>query len=259
MKSAQGNKTPGGDIKNSFALPRSIAKALRECAEKHGERGSPPTLPAIRYLWMSIADPRVAADVQGRRARPRFAYEDWLNVVDEAASLGVQYMVICTGVSLGAHPEVWKICRWAQWLHGIEVGIHTRAAKLTEPEITELKRLDKNHTWLFVNKKDMSAFRPLKKDGVKVLEAHVDHEEHSPPCEMSKQMVFVGPQGILYTCGLVLNDDQFRMGHVSEKPLEQFVKDPDLPHTIPKGVPHRESGCDACPPLMVKRMVGRSP
>jgi radical SAM protein with 4Fe4S-binding SPASM domain len=256
MKSSQRKKGSGPDITNSFALPRSIARVLRECADKYGGKEPSSTSAAVKFLWINLSDHGAANAGQGQEAKRHLTHEDWLNVVDEAASLGVKYIVICAGASLGAYPEVWKICRWAQQVHGIDVGVHTRAPKLTESEINELKRLNRNHTWLFVNGKDLSAFGHLKEEGIKVLEAQVDDEEQSPPCDMPEQIVFVGPKGVLYTCGLVLNDENFRMGHVSERPLEQFLKDPNLPHTIPKGVPHRKSGCDACPPIMAKRMSG---
>lgn len=256
MKSPARRKDKVPDIKESFALPRSIVTVLRQCAKKYGGDRVPCLPEMLKYLWINIsAQPKSLAG-RKRRAEGTLSPEDWLNVVDEAASLGVKYIVICVGESFEAHPELWETCHWAQRTYGIDVGIHTCASQLRKSELDELKRLKADHTWLFVNDTDLGAFEPAKKAGIKVLQAQVDHEEHSPPCDMSEQMLFVGPEGVLYTCGLVLNNDHFRMGHISERPLEEFVNDPALPHSIPKWAPHRENGCDACPPIMVKRMAG---
>ena len=256
MTSLTRRKDKVPDIKESFALPRSIVSVLRQCAKKYGGDSAPCLPEMLKYLWINISAQSKSLAGRKRRAEGMLSPEDWLNVVDEAASLGVKYIVICVGESFEGHPELWKTCHWAQRSYGIDVGIHTCASQLRKPELDELKRLEADRTWLFVNNTDLSAFEPAKKAGIKVLGAQVDHEEHSPPCDMSEQMLFVGPEGVLYTCGLVLNNDHFRMGHISERPLEEFVKDPALPHSIPKWAPHRENGCDACPPIMVKRMAG---
>lgn len=242
----------------SFALPRSIVKVLRACAEKHGADAPSPTRDNLKYLWINVSEGSTCPSKTCRKNSRRLSAEDWLNVVDEAASLGVKYLVIAVGDSMDDHPEVWAICRWAQYTYGMSVGIHTNTKKLGKTTVEELKQLESNRTWLFVNGTAPSAFTAVKKAGIKVLRAHVTRDDHVPPCDMTEEMVFVGPEGVLYTCGLVLNNDEFRMGHVSEKPIEDFLKDSSLPHTIPEWTPRPEHGCDACPPIMVRRMSGVS-
>ncbi len=260
MKSQENKagRAPNGH-RESFKLPRSIMQVLRKCAEKQGCKGGGSGTETLKYLWMNISSQAEPVSGKPRRgAREALSPEDWLNVVDEAASLGVKCIVIRVGASLEVHPELWAICSWAQRTYGIDVGIHTCAKKLKKSEVEELKRLELCRTWLFVDDSSLKGFETVKEAGICVLAARVDHEEHSPPCDMSEEMVFVGPEGVLYTCGLVSDDDHFRMGHVSEKLIEDFVKDPALPHTVPEWAPHPENGCNACPPIMARRMVGAS-
>jgi radical SAM protein with 4Fe4S-binding SPASM domain len=256
MKSQEEKKgrTPDGH-KESFKLPRSIVQVLRECAKKHGG-GVAAASETLKYLWVSIAgDPRKNNGHKRKETQCPLSNDEWLSVVDEAASLGVKYIIICTGEFLEDHSALWSICKWAQQSYKIDIGIHTCAKKLKKSVIGEMQKLDARRTCLFVNDAESPTFEPLREFGISVLKAHVDHEEQSPPCDMSEQMIFVSPEGILYTCGLVSDEEQFRLGHVADKPIEEYVKDPSLPHTIPEWAPHRENGCDACPPIMVKRMM----
>jgi MoaA/NifB/PqqE/SkfB family radical SAM enzyme len=240
--------------KHPFGIARDIATRLRLLVRAHPDDDPPPE--ALKYLWINVAPQCEGPECRERHEPRPLSLPEWLNVVDEASSLGICCLIVCTGDSFNSYPDVWGICRWAQEAHGIDVGIHTYRKSLDESELREMGRLVPGRTWFFVKREHLSAMRPLEQHGVKVLEAEVNHEEHSPPCDMPESMVFVGPGGVLYTCGLVLDNEQFRLGHVSEKPLARILSDPSLPRRVPKGIPHHKHGCDACPPLMAKRMTG---
>ena len=247
----QGRTTQG---KEPFQLPLAIAKQLKACAEAH--TGQPMAASdAVRYLWINVARPASRGTAKEQPDATMLSGDEWLNVVDEAASLGAQTLIICVGQSFTNCPDIWKICGWAQRAHGLDVGIHTSCREFSESDINEIAELDPAHTWFFVPDTKLPALRALRERGITVLAANVGHDEQSPPCDMPESIVFVSSEGVLYTCGLVLDNDRFRLGHVSEKPLEWILKDESLPRTIPKDVPHPEHGCDACPPLMVKRMA----
>ena len=234
---------------NPFELPRAIIQQLRTCAEDCA-CGDSVSYESVRFLWIRIA----AFRPDFPPPSDLFTLEDWLNVVDEAAALGAQFVIICTGEPFKQIPDVWKICQWAQSSYGLNVGIHTHCPSLDEADLERLLLLDPDLTWLFVRREHFAAWEFLEQHQIHVMEAEVCPEDHSPPCSMPDQMVFVGPDGTLYTCGLVVNNERFRLGHAAEKPLEHIINDPGLPRAVPVGVPRGPDGCDGCPPLMLKRM-----
>lgn len=235
-----------------FDLPRTISKEIRQCAAVRETDGVSPG--TIRYLWLNIADHAANAQEQNEIV-PMMNADDWLNIIDEAASLGVSCVVICTGDALHNNPDLWAICDWAQRVHGLDVGIHARCTAVRPEEIEELQRLDHAHTWLFVSREDYRHLRDLERENIHVRIADVCREDHEPPCDMPEGLVFVAPDGNLYTCGLVIGNEQYRLGHIMERPLNHVVDDPSLPRFVPKSVPYHENGCAGCPPILAKRMV----
>ena len=236
-----------------FELPRSIITAIRKCASSH-EIESHHDEELAKYLWINM-------EVRPHSGNPShvtqaLSLEDWLNVVDEAASLGVCCIVIGVGSSLHQLPYLWEICRWAQMTHAVNVGIHACNPDLSDKTLDALNTLDKEKTWLFINRKNTETMQKLQAQGFRVCAAEVCREDHEPPCDMSEDMVFVGPEGSLYSCGLVLGQDAFRLGHILEAPLEKILNDPAISRAIPEDAPYVEHACDACPPLMAKRILG---
>lgn len=238
---------------SNFELPRNVIKAVRKCAEGHPCDCMSHDDSALKYLWINMsgdANPVIKPRVEGA-----LTLEDWLNVIDEAASLGVCCVVIGIGNSFGKYPYLWNICRWAQETHNINIGLHTCCAQMTPAVLNELHTLDRTRTWLFVSKKHIDAMQLLKNDGFRICESEVCHEDHHPPCDMPESMVFVGPEGQLYSCGLVLGNDEFRLGHVLDEPLAKVLGNPERSRAIPKDAPYIEHACDACPPLMAQRIL----
>ena len=236
-----------------FELPRNIITAIRKCATSR-ETGVRHDDELAKYLWINM-------EVRSQSSSPpseaqALSLEDWLNVVDEAASLGVCCIVIGVGSSLKSLPYLWEICRWAQTAHGVNVGIHACNPDLSISTMESLNTLDKEKTWLFISKKNTETMQTLQAQGFRVCAAEVCREDHEPPCDMSENMVFVGPEGSLYSCGLVLGQEAFRLGHILEAPLEKILNDPAISRAIPGDAPYVEHACDACPPLMAKRILG---
>ena len=137
------------------------------------------------------------------------------------------------------------------------VGLYVYGGRLGESDLHELTKLDIDKMCLFVDGERVGAMDFVEEKGIKVCSADVSHEDHSPPCQMPENMVCVASEGSLYTCGLVLGDERFNLGNVFEKPLQRVFDDKSLPHTVPADIPHAEhQKCTACPPLMVKRVLG---
>jgi len=243
----------GTAARDVFELPRAIARKLRECAESH-PLDAPSQPGNIKYLWMNLDSQDVAIDAD--RPPVRMTVEEWLTVVDEAASFGIQSIVICVGDSFGNYPDIWEICRWAQRVHGLKVGFHTTSGELDAAAISQLAKLDPARTCLFVPKASLDAVSSIERAGIPICVADVHEDDRSLPCAGPRSLVFVGPGGTLYSCGFVFGNQQFELGHVLDKPLETVLSDTSLPRTVTVGTQTLGHGCDGCPNQMVKRMSG---
>jgi radical SAM protein with 4Fe4S-binding SPASM domain len=236
---------------NPFELPQSITKRLHEFARKFGG-----TTDRVKYLWVYITANGISAGGDTRPERT-LGVEEWLNVVDEAASLGAEWLVVCVGASLAKHPEVWRICEWAQTGHDMYVGIHVVDEDLTSADLAALRNLDAERTHLLVSGEAYPRMKHLEEEGISVAVADVTAQDHTPPCDYPESMVCVGPGGNLYTCGLVLGSERFCLGSIMESDLKRVVDDNTLPHVVPQNVCWQEHGCDACPPFMVERLLSK--
>jgi radical SAM protein with 4Fe4S-binding SPASM domain len=237
---------------NPFELPQSITKRLHEFVRKQG-RGSE----RVKYLWIYVSDKGISVSRAPGEPERTLKLEEWLNVIDEAASLGAEWVVICVGSSLSRHPEVWQICEWAQGGHNMYVGVHVPDTELSEDDLKAIRNLDAEKTHLLVSHKAFEGLKHLEEEGIAVAVADMTADDHTPPCDYPESMVCVGPRGHLYTCGLVLGNEKFCLGSVLERDLKRVVDDKDLPHVVPQHVCWQEHGCDACPPFMVERLLSK--
>lgn len=247
---------------NPFRLPQSIVRTLKKFAKAFGGR-EPET---VKYLWIHVADdvfvPQQYRNGNGSEREGRdLSTEEWLNVIDEAASLGAESLIVSVGAPLSERPEVWTICQWAQATHGMVVGVYVCDAGIGEEDVRQLCRLDKEKTRLFVDSDCLDRLRYVDEQyGVQLCIADgLMPGEPAIACRLPETMTCVGSRGTLYTCGLVLGNERFRLGDVNRKRLDGVMADESLPHNIPEGAaPDMPRRCNACPPLMEQRMRGRS-
>ncbi len=231
---------------NPFQLPQTLLRTLREKAKSfHSKSG-------VKYLWIYVSHDSLESPAV---ADHKLSTEEWLNIIDEAASLGVTHAVISVGAPLTSHPEVIEICSWAQSTYDMQVGIHFYGSDISEEEVQLLSDLDKSKTSLFLDDHLAARAFLFEKHGFDIFPAIGQDQEHvSPECHLPEEMTCVGASGNLYTCGLVLGEKEYRLGHCFERPMDDFMTDPSLPHTIPEGLPKSKHRCNGCPPLMVQRM-----
>ena len=245
------------DPNNPFELPQSIAKALRSHAKGHMKDSKDK----VKYLWIYVSEqPRREQDDARRgdatAGAPRvLGLDEWLSVVDESSSLGVETLIVTLGCALSKCLNVIAICDWAQASHGMVVGIHVAASPLTPHEARQLMRLDRDMLCVFVDDPSPVSMKFATDMGLKVHPAVAATGGHShgcvtPECHLPEAMACVGPEGTLYTCGLVLGDAKYRLGHFFERKLGHLMTDESLPHVIPAGLPIEGRGCACCPPLM---------
>jgi radical SAM protein with 4Fe4S-binding SPASM domain len=227
-----------------FALPRRVQESLSSCC-KTAETTERDT----KYLWVHLSagnrEEMQADDVQ---AAPTLS--QWLNVVDEAASLGVEWIVISMDTSLTAFPDVVKVCQWAQETYDMIVGLHAESPELLLAEKEVLQSLNAKKTQILVKQEVATELSELESIGFRLLIADPQEYGGKPECEGPKHMVFTNPQGHLYTCGLVKEKDQYALGTIFEGTFRELLNDPSLPHSV-KPAEHKVSeGCDGCPALL---------
>ncbi|NIA13023.1 MAG: hypothetical protein GWP08_03000 [Nitrospiraceae bacterium] len=237
------------EARELFHLPQLVSQRLRDSARAHGAEDHH----VVKYLWLRLDEQCRAATIDGE-CRSMDA-EEWLNVVDEAASVGVECMVVYVGGVLSACPHLWTVSQWAQDVHGMTVGFHTSRKNLTEEEAGVLLQLDPALTWLFVEPEALANLSRLQEQGINVCCAEVDRKDATAACEGPKNLVCVGPNGLLYSCGSVLGVEGFRLGHVAEKPLGELLGDGGPDRAIADGTVRNELGCNGCPNEMAVRMA----
>ena len=167
-----------------FQLPRTVKQRVKCCT-----RAGCGTAEEVTYLWIDLS--HVDTDCK------TLSLEDWLNVVDEAASLGVSWVVFSVESSPSQCPLIWEVTRWAQDTYNMVVGFHSRSGALSPSDIDSLKQLDLDRCHLFVAQEHLDALNPLKELGLKVHLADPKHDHREALCEMPGNMVFVNPSGAL--------------------------------------------------------------
>jgi radical SAM protein with 4Fe4S-binding SPASM domain len=243
VSAAEFDEVPRLSNPDPFAPARSVRVMLRECAEKAPQNH-------VRYLWLLVSRHGLAVGDDASRMRPTL--DQWLNVLDEAAAIGVGRLVVSAQSELSGHPEVWDICRWAQDTHGMSVGIHIFSCQLSKQDLEEMATLDAGKTVLFVSEGNYECMRYVEERGIKVRVAQRMPEAPAHPCGMPSEMVFVNPRGELYTCGMVEGDQPFRLGTIFEGFLSKISCDPTLPHSVPVSEQKESRGCEGCPPLLAR-------
>jgi len=236
---------------NPFSLPQSVARALRTCSRDHAQGNGKLQ---VKYLWMYVTEDGVHDQAQPERC---MTSDEWLSVIDEAAALGVKHVILSIGGGLDNHPEVWRMCEWAQQTHGIAVGIHLYATVSDRAFLAPVEHLNPQLTHLFLDDELIEAMPFVQELGVPVHSAMgQDQETVSPECHLPEEMTCVGSSGHLYTCGLVLGEQEYSLGNIFDRKLQTIMTDESLPHVIPEGLPKVKHHCNGCPPLMIKRMQG---
>lgn len=237
-----------------FLLAKDVRAKLKTCC------GGAHTAEKIEYLWIHASHEGIGGRPGTLPLGDRLpSLDHWLNVVDEAASLGAKWLMLTLHSSLADSPDAVKLCQWAQDAHGMGIAIHTTASTLTESDQEALATLDLSQVRLFVNAEALEAMKPLESRGIQVRLAEIRHAgpAQSSGCAMPQNMLYVNAKGELYTCGMVNGNTNFRLGDIYSRPFGSVVDDPCLRHSIPAETPYEDHGCDGCPPLLAKSLGSR--
>ncbi len=228
------------DGSDPFALAKLVQHRIKQCSDA-AEGNTADML----YLWLQMSR---QPDSEGGSAP---TLEQWLNVVDEAASLGVNWLVLSTCGSFSTCESIWEIGQWAQRTYGMTIGVHTNADELTAEDVQSILNLDLERTRLFVKKDVAEGLSYLEEQGVRMGLADPQPYGDTPDCQGPGKMVFVDANGVLYTCGLVEGNGDYRLGTVFEQSFDSVMKDPALPHSVEKQIHRVSEGCDGCPALVL--------
>ncbi len=225
-----------------FLLGRRIRQGLSKCTLAVEARSGGD----VFYLWLQTEP------VEGA---PTLTADQWLNIVDEAASLGVNWLVVTLGPVSGGRTEVADLCRWAHSTHGMVVCLHARAGQLSTEERQLLRELPPESTFLLVDSTSTGEFSDLASEGVHVCSANpAPNGAEGVPCEYPHRMIFVDARGRLYTCGMVSGEHDFFLGSVLDGSLDAIIHNPQLPHSVASTDPGAHTRCSGCPPLVAKHL-----
>jgi len=225
-----------------FLLGRRIRQGLSKCTQAAEAR----TGGDVFYLWLQTEP------VEGA---PTLTSDEWLNIVDEAASLGVNWLVVTLGPLCGERTEIAELCRWAHSTHGMVVCLHTRAGQISTHERQLLRELPPASTFLLVDPERVDDFSDLLEEGVRVCSANpAPSATDGETCEYPHRMIFVDSRGRLYTCGMVSGERDFFLGSVLDGSLDAIMHNPQLPHSVASTDPEAHTRCSGCPPLVAKHL-----
>lgn len=232
-----------------FEIVKTLRQKLKDCS-----CGSSDTVEGdITYLWICVNSSGLEQGFgdksgSGEKSLPM---DQWLNIVDEAASLGANWLVLSLSDPLAACESVWPVSKWAQQAHGMAVGLHLKEDQsISEQDLGLIGQLEPEKTRVLMRCPTKETIEALKALGIAVWAANPQPEGEKPKCQGPTRMIFVNESGIIYTCGLVKNRDDYRMGHVSDVRLRAIISDPDIPHGVKSDLHIVDQGCDGCPALL---------
>ncbi len=235
-----------------FDLPQKISESLEGC-RKHADSDS-GSKPAIRYIWIHLTHEGLRHGQPAQESTLNL--EDWLNVIDESASLGAEWIVIYVGSSLNQAPIVWDLCKWAQETHHLNVGLHLTCDCLTDEDIDRLSMLDRQKTYLVADGNCSHALSVFEARGVNVRKSDLHLRDKFTRCSKPADIACVSADGQMFSCGLVLGETEFALGPVQERRMSDVLGDTGLPHAIEDALRFPTRGCEGCPPYVAEQVTG---
>lgn len=232
---------------NPFDLPNTVSRGVRDAATAcHKDETNP-----IQYLWVHYSSIRR----DGSPAEDRLTRDEWLGVVDEAASMGVRLAIVSLNEPLADSPDVISVAAWAQTTHNLMVGFHIYGRTVTREDARQLAKVNPELTRVFVETDELENASFIEEMGVRVLAADgINEGGKMSSCDLPKSMTCVCSEGGLYTCGLVAGDQSYHMGNFLGRKLRTVMNDETVPHAVPEGVSDAPGKCSGCPPLMAQRI-----
>ncbi len=249
----RGDDIDGFWVKSSEARGSSLPGCLSSKVKESRVRGTTQAVPSeVHYIWLHVTRDGV---VESRETANRsvLLLNDWLNIVDESASLGAQWMVIHVETCLKSDSDVWRICAWAQEVHGIRVGLHLNNECMDEKGLSPILRLDRDATFVVIDRSAIEAMTFLKDKGYAVCESNIGPEDRELPCSHTESIVCAGADGVMFCCGMVVGDESYHLGDVKADTVRKAMCNHESMSPIEERSVKPGQSCDGCPPFMVQR------
>lgn len=230
-----------------FGTAKVLKKRINECSQEEYISGREEVV----YLWACVNSRGFCSHSQGAEtsAEP-LSIDQWLNVVDEAATLGANWLVLTVSDPLHQCPDVWTLSQWAQDTYDMTVGLHPKEGGLCPEDMKAVAQLDLENTRLLLREEWVEARDLAEKAGITVWTANPQPPGERPRCKGPTRLIFVNDKGVLYTCGIVEGNSKYHLGHVAEKSLKKVVTDPARPRRVEKELHVVSESCDGCPARM---------
>lgn len=236
---------------NPFDVPNSIRRKVTESANLSDRFGKPD---AVEYLWIHMASkPGATASCKC------LAEQEWLNIVDEAASAGARWLVIYVGDHLPADSPAWALSQWAQDTHEMCVAFHFTGEALNAEQVSAINRLETDRTFLFVRDESIDAISASPGLEIQVVSAAVPDDVRGSHCTDPANITCVQSDGTLYCCGLVIDEEAYKLGDAQERRIADVARDQSLPHAIEQADQYPEHGCEGCPSHLSKIVLANLP
>ena len=206
----------------------------------------------IVFLWVCVnAKGLKQGFMERKQGAALLPAQQWLSVIDEAASLGANWLVVSISDSISNCSGLFEVCKWAQQVHGMCVGLHLKKnACPSEEEIALIRKLDLKKPRLLIHCQPGETASLPHADGITVWTANPQPAGEKPKCQGPAHMIFVNEKGVLYTCGLVEGKEDYRIGHVFDACLKTVLNNPKTPRKVCSELHRVTSGCDGCPSLL---------
>lgn len=208
----------------------------------------------IRYIWLHVTRDGIAGE--GHAATDiSMLLNDWLNLVDESAALGAQWMIVYLDTPINEDSDVWRICAWAQEVHALKVGLHINSQYVDTWSFDSLTKLKKDKTFIVADQSMLSTLQDRNEDGFTLCRANISDDDRQLPCTHTDSIVCARTDGVMFCCGLVVGEESYRLGNVRSDPVNRAMQKHAELEPILVGGHHTPNGCDGCPPIMVQRFM----
>ena len=230
------------------SLPGCLSSKVHEMRETGTSNA---TSSHVHYIWLHVTQDGIVESQEGACCAV-LSLSDWLNIVDESASLGAQWMIIHVETCLKADSDVWRICAWAQEVHGIRVGLHLDNECMDEVGLEPILRLDHDFTFVVVDDSAQEAFEYLRTEGYSVCTSNIGSKDRDLPCSHTESIVCADADGMLFSCGMVVGEESYRLGDAKVDRVNEAIRNNKMLQPIRD---HAGHNCDGCPPFMVERFI----
>lgn len=231
-----------------FGPVKTFNQKLKACSKA----GTSPGADDIIYLWICVnAQGLRKGFCNKKNGGVPLGMDQWLNIIDEAATLGANWLVLSLTDPLEECESIWPISKWAQQVHDMTVGLHLKECdSLTTKQVKLVRQLNVDKTRILLRCNSKKIPEQSTKQGITVWSANPQPDGEKPKCLGPKRMIFVNEKGVLYTCGLVDGNDTYRIGHVEDGHLKYILNDPEAPRSVCDDIHVITPGCDGCPALL---------